>query len=158
MPHYGTMYSSSHPDAAIAATNLFRFSGSTTDISVIHEIRISQGTGVAYPTSEMLQVIVQREGTSTTAGTLFDSMQQLLTGADAAAGSAVRYSPGSTPTGGDQLVVEAFNSSAGWLYLPTPDSRIFVGKSEELDVYLLAAPITPLTMSFTVTWEEIGIT
>lgn len=152
----GHMYTASVGGVAVTAIqDFFQLLASATVPIIIHEIRIGQSSDAGDASAEMLRVQVSRT-------------DMTLNGSGGTVPTAVAHSPGSPAaatvveanndtqsTVTTTIIEDTFNVQAGWLYVPTPEERIIVLPTEGLVVELPAAPDDSLTMSGSVTFEEI---
>lgn len=163
MPHYGVMYSAADTfTASVGGTfDFITFHGATAALAIIHEVRISQrGTADAGDAqAEMIDIRCRRWTGIVGSGGTLPTAASLLPGAPAAAYS-VQMGDTTVATGPyTDLLVDAYNVQAGWLYLPTPDARIFVPAvtSEGVSFTSPTAFDDTLDLEISVVWEEIPV-
>ena len=82
----------------------------------------------------------------------FTDQEALATGGTAATG--INASGEGTP--GDVLIVEGFNVLSGWVYLPTPEERIWVPPAGFLLLKSDAALSVTVTLACGITFREVG--
>ena len=157
----GIMYSAASGTAFAAATaaemELIQLGGDAAAIGVIHELRIGQTTEAGDAAAEMLEVKIFR-ATTLGAGTTMEALEGLIPGSPVAK-LLPKYNSTTLSTVLSLIHADAFNVQAGWLYLPTPETRVVVpAVATEGVVVQISAPLDSITFSVTVVWEEIGIT
>lgn len=141
-----------------AAADLFWIGAPADSIVIIHEIRVTQA---AQETSEQLNLKIFRTTTDQSAVGTSITPNPLEVGF-AAAGSTVRsnITGGSLSTISTLLWEDSQNLINGWHYLPTPEIRIILsptaGTAGRLAVRLATAPAAAITVTATITFEEIG--
>lgn len=153
----GFMYLASFENVAVtAAQDLFSILPATQRPVVLHACYISQSTELGDAAEEQLRIIIRRGGTTVGSGGSAATEYPLDPSAPTAS-AAVRYNDTTAVTSGTiiNLHAEAFNVRTGWVYLPTPETRIIVRNAEFLEVYLAAAPADSVTMGGTIYWEEL---
>lgn len=152
----GHMYTASFSAVAVTAIqDLFQLLASATVPIIIHSVRIGQSSDAGDSEAEMLQVQLS-------------TSDMTVNGSGGTAPTPARHSPGSPvaatvseannttqSTVTTVVVSDTFNVQAGWLYLPTPEERITVLPTDGFIVELPAAPTDSLTMSGSITFEEI---
>jgi hypothetical protein len=74
----------------------------------------------------------------------------------AASDASARKNDTTAGTGGTNVYEENANIQAGWFYRPTPEERITIPGGSRVTFNLPTAPTDALTMSGTVTFEELG--
>lgn len=144
--------------AVLAQQDLFEITSPADAITIIHAVELSQTTEVGDAMEEGLSVLMKRG--ATTSGT--DGTQALVpapveTGSSAYGGvvdinNTTKASLGTILT----LRADAWNVRSPFLYLPTPEMRFILGPSVRFTVELATTPLDSITMSGTVTFEELG--
>ena len=151
----GMIYSASFTDVAVtAAQDLFELTAPSDAVCIIHSCYIFQNTDFGDSAAEGLTISITRYSTSGSAGgTVTERPHEV---GFPAAGAAVEIN--NTTQGGTPVIImsDCFNVQAGWQYRPTPEERIVVSPSGIIAIELPSAPTDSLTMSGTLTWEEIG--
>lgn len=152
----GRMYTASFEGVAVTAIqDLFELVAPADAIVVLHSAFIGQSSDAADAEAEMLQVSISRfTGTSGSGGTSPTVNPHQI--GDSAFGGTVEAN--NTTQGLTTTVVksETFNVQAGWYYQPTPEERLVLSPSGKLVIELPTAPADSLTMSGSITFEEIG--
>ncbi len=154
----GRVYAATFEAVAVTAqVDFFEITPADDKPVVIHEIRLAQSSDVGDAAEEMLRVkLIRGHATSGSGGSAPTPVP--LNEGDAAAGAAVETNNttiASTGTAVD-LLADAFNIRAGWLYVPTPECRPRCGQGASTIVLrLMAAPADSLTMSGTIVFEEL---
>ena len=151
----GRMYTASFSSVAVtAAQDLFEVNAPATGIVVIHRVMIGQSSDAADAQAEMLPIQLNRGGgTAGSGGTTPTAVPHNL--GHAAFGGTCEAN--NTTAAGTPVVIgaETFNVQAGYYYVPTPEERIIIPPSGIFNVKLTAAPDDSLTMSGSITFEEI---
>ncbi len=157
----GRMYSAVFEAVAVsAAQDLFSLGSPTSGIGVLYSIVLSQTSDVG-DAAEIIEEIRIITGNTTV-------------GSGGSAPTAVPRQLGDTPTvtvrANDTTEVSAgtavtkhsdsFNVRVGWQYIPTPEERIIfneliAGTKTFLAVQLPNAPASAITMTGTITFEEV---
>jgi len=151
----GMVYTASFTDVAVTvAQDLFELTAPSDAAVIIHSCYIFQNSDFGDSAAEGLTISVTRYSTGGSGGgTPTERPHDVGYGAS---GSAVETN--NTTQGGTPVVVhsDAFNVQAGWQYRPTPEERISVSPGGFLAIELPSAPADSLTMSGSLTYEEIG--
>jgi hypothetical protein len=122
---------------------------------LIHSIRLGQFSDPADAEAEMMNVRLSR----------FTGAQGVANGV---AGAEAPHTPGTPSTGvivhvgatslsatGVTLLMEdSWNVQAGWLYLPTPEERIWIAPTEGIACLPASGPADELTLTASITFEE----
>lgn len=152
----GRMYTASFNGVAVdAIQDLFEVNAPSDAIVKIHSITITQSSDVGDAAAEMLRIQLSKAPTASGSGGSTPTARPLETG-DAAFGGTVEANNTTQATGTVVIDEEAFNIQAGYFYRPTPEERIVLSPSERFVVELPVAPADELTMSGSITIEEIG--
>lgn len=140
----------------VTSIDYFALKVPTNKLVVLHEVRLGQGTDAGDAEAEMLQVTMGRyDGSDGTGGT--SPIPERLDPGDALAATVLRVNDVTTgATGVTEIFHDTWNVQAGWLYLPTPETRIIIPGGTNFVVRTLTIPADPLTISATLTFEEIG--
>jgi hypothetical protein len=147
----GRMYSILMDGISIsAADDLLRISSSSTDVTVLHSVTVTQD---ASETSEQLPFQIMRASTD---GTGTSTTPRPLSDGDPAFGGTAVTALTVDTTPGNILHREGVNVLNGFYWKPTPEERIVIPPSGRLVVRLDAAPAAALTMSLIAIIEEIG--
>ena len=158
----GMMYSCPFEAVAVsAAQDFFELLAPSTGALILHSVRLGQSSDEGDAAAEMLDVsIVRGEGSVTSGSGGSAGTEVPLQSGLAAAEAAVELNNTTNMLVGSGALIlllnDSFNVQVGWLYQPTPEERITVSPSDRLTIELVGAPADALTMSGTITWEEIG--
>lgn len=149
------MYSVVFEEVAVTAVqDFFELVAAADSVVVLHSVAITQSSDAGDSSDEQLSIIFHLGSTSGSGG-LTPTAQPLMLG-DAAFGGTPETNNTTQSTEGTILHGEAFNIRNGFLYLPTPETRITISPSDRLIIELQTAPADSLTMSGTAVIEEIG--
>ena len=153
----GRMYSASFADVEVdALQDLFSLLVAVDEPVTIHSCFISQSSDVGDAAEEMLAIhIVRGNGTVGSGGSA--PTARALDPKVGAASASVRANDTTEASSGTEEIMhaEAFNIRSGWVYIPTPETRIKADSTSDLIcVRLLDAPADAVTMSGTLYWEE----
>jgi hypothetical protein len=150
------MYSASFSSVAVTAVqDLLEVAAPSDAVVVVHSVSIGQSSDAGDSASELLPIQISKStGSSGSGGSSLTAVAH-HTG-DAAFGGTCEANNTTQATTTTTLHSDTFNVQAGWLYQPTPEERIVLSPSARLVVELPTAPADSLTMSGTVTFEEIG--
>jgi hypothetical protein len=150
------MYTASFDNVAVtAAQDLFQLLASATVPIIIHEVRIGQSSDAGDAEAEMLRIALARSDmTINGSGGTTPTPAKHSDGSSAAA-TVSEANNTTLSTVQTVIVADTFNVQAGWLYVPTPEERIIILPTEGFIVNLPGAPNDSLTMSGSVTFEEI---
>jgi hypothetical protein len=154
----GRMYTASFSAVAITAIqDMFEIVAPATGIVIIHRARITQTSDVGDAAEEMLLVQHTVGYTTSGSGGSSPTVDKHDNGDAAFAGTVEANNTTQALNGtGRSIVEEAFNIRNGYDYCPTPEERIILGPSARYVLELPAAPADSLTMSGSITFEEIG--
>jgi len=153
----GRMYSASFADVEVAALqDLFSLLVAVDEPVTIHSCFISQSSDVGDAAEEMLAIhIVRGNGTVGSGGSA--PTARALDPKVGAASASVRANDTTEASAGTEEIMhaETFNIRTGWVYIPTPETRIKADNASDLIcVRLLDVPADAVTMSGTLYWEE----
>ena len=156
----GHVYSANFGGVAVsAAQDLFEILAAAGVPVIIHSIRIGQSSDAGDAQAEMLRVQVSLVNAVVTGGSGGStSTSRAHSPASPAASTTVEANNTTQATSSttiDPIIEDTYNVQAGWLYLPTPEERLIVAAGTTLVVESPDTPTDPLTMSGTVTFEEI---
>lgn len=154
----GRLYTASRSVADVATTStpmdLIEISAPSTAVVIIHSAFIGQYSDAGDAAAEMLRVQINRYATSGSGGTTVTPALHDL--GSTAFGGAVEVSNNTLGGTATVLLEETFNIQAGWYYTPTPEERIVVPPSGIIAFTLPADAADALSLSYRVTFEEIG--
>jgi len=152
----GHVYTASFTGVAVTALqDLFELLAAAGVPAIIHEIRIGQSSDAGDAEAEMLQIQVSRtDGTTSGSGGTTPTPQD-HSPASPAASTTVEANNTTQATVATPIISDTFNVQAGWLYVPTPEERIIIPGGGTVVVELPSAPNDSLTMSGSITFEEI---
>ncbi len=151
----GIMYTASFTEVAVsAAQDIFELTAPSDAAVIIHSCYIGQSSDFGDSAAEGLPINITRYSTGGSGGSTLTERPHEV--GSPASGSSVEAN--NTTQGGTPVVVASddFNVQAGWQYRPTPEERITVSPSGIIAIELPAAPSDALTMSGSLTFEEIG--
>ncbi len=146
----------------VAIQDLFELTSATDSVTIVHAVELSQSSELGDAAEEMLNLVFRRGTNLTTSGTVGTqaiTSQPLESGSSAYGGvvdinNTTRMAAG-TGTIAD-LRVDNWNVRMPYLWLPTPEMRPILGPGWRFTVSLDIAPVDAITMSGTLTFEEIG--
>jgi hypothetical protein len=144
-----------------AIQDLFEVNTATDSVTIIHAVELSQTSEIGDVQEEMLPLIFKRANpgsTSGSGGTVPVSIS-LETGSSAYGGTTEVNNTTRMVAGTGSinvLRVDAWNVRTGYLWLPTPEMRPILGINSRFGVELPVAPADAITMSGTLTFEELG--
>ncbi len=151
----GRMYTAVFNDVAVTAIqDLFELNAPADAVVVLHSVTIGQSSDAGDGQAEMLSVQISRCTGSGSAGSTPTAQKHNV--GDAAFGGTVEANNTTQGATATPIFSEAFNVQAGWFYRPTPEERIILSPSGRIVVELPVAPADALTMSGSITFEEIG--
>ncbi len=147
--------------AVTAQQDLFELTCATDSITVIHAVELSQSSEIGDAQEEGLNLIFKRGTNLTTSGSAgtVPTPQPLESGSSAYGGvtevnNTTRMAVG---TGAINILrVDNWNVRMPYLWLPTPEMRPILGPSFRFGVELATTPADAITMSGTLTFEELG--
>lgn len=144
--------------AVTAQQDLFEIVSASDAITIIHAIELSQSTEIGDAMEEGLNILVKRgatvsgSGGSTVTPTALEAAVAAAYGGTVASNNTTKANTGTIST----LRADNWNVRMPYLWLPTPEMRIVVGPSVRLTVELATTPADSITMSGTITFEELG--
>jgi hypothetical protein len=151
----GRVYTITFEEVAVTAVqDLFEVVAAADSVVIIHELRLSQSSDAGDTESEQLQILMHRGSTSGSGGTA-PTPSPIEVG-DSAFGGTAEVNNTSQSTEGTILGGGAWNVMAGEQFLWTPETRLVLSPSGRFIVELQTAPDDSLTMTGTLTVEEIG--
>jgi hypothetical protein len=124
---------------------------------VLHAVYLAQYSDVGDAAEEILRVDIVRGHTTVGSGGS-SATPEPLDKIDTASGATARTNDTTIASAGAGVTVhaDAFNIRGGWVYIPTPETRIRCSQSEgSLVVRLMAAPADDVSMSGVLYFEEI---
>ena len=151
----GMIYTASFTDVAISALqDLFELTAPSDAVVILHSCYIFQNSDFGDAAAEGLTINITRYSTSGSGGTAPTERPHEV--GFPASGSAVEVN--NTTQGGTPVVLfsEGFNVQAGWAHRPTPEERYVTSPSGIIAIELPTAPADALTVSGSLTFEEIG--
>ena len=142
--------------AVTAVQDLFDLLTAADSITVIHAVELSQSTEVGDAQEEMLNLIFERGATTASNGTAV--VPNALESGSSAYGGTTRVNGATRSTAGtiQTLRVDNWNVRMPYLWLPTPEMRPILGPNVRFVVDLNSTPADAITMSGTLTFEELG--
>lgn len=154
----GRRYSVEFAAVAVTAVQdlITILAGTAPGSILLHEARLAQQNGV---TSQNLNVSIKRLPATVTPGSggSTPTPQALVPGDAAATATAHVNDTSRSTTGGTAatLVADAFNTINGWMYLPAPEDRILVQRTQALVLSLDTAPSASMNISGSLVFEEL---
>lgn len=150
----GRIYSASVSAGVTAIQDFFELNAPSDAIVKIHSITLGQNLDYGDAAAEGLRVQISRATGSGSGGSTPTARPHNV--GDSAFGGTVEANNTAQGTGTTVLVEDAFNVQAGWFYRPTPEEMIIISPSGRIVVELPVAPTDSLTISGSITFEEIG--
>jgi hypothetical protein len=154
---YGRIYNCVIDAVAVTALqDLFEVVSASTKVTVIRALSIGQSSDAADAQDEQAYVRIVTGYTTSGNGTSITPIPRMI-GQAAFAGTAERN--GTTVANTGTAVVhrsDAFNVRAGYVWQPSEDEFIILAPSERAVIHLPVNPADSLTVSATLTIEEIG--
>lgn len=151
----GRMYTVTFEKVAVTAIqDLFEIVAPSDAVVVLHNAQVSQDSDEGDTEAEQLNILIHRGSTSGSGGSTVTPAP--LEVGDAAFGGTCEANNTTQGTEGTQVWSESFNIQVGWHFIPTPETRPVISPSGRLIIELQDAPADSLTMSGSVTFEEIG--
>ena len=153
----GRMYSTSFSGVAVTALQDFFSLVVADDEPVhIHACYISQTTEVADAAEEMLRIDIVRGNGTVGSGGSAPTIYALDSKVGGASATARANDTTEASAGTEQIMhSEAFNVRTGWVYIPTPETRIKTDQADDIIcIRLLTVPADSITMDGTLYWEE----
>jgi len=152
----GRVYTASFGGVSVTGIqDLFEINAPSDSIVKIHSITVGQNTDYGDSEAEGLRVQISRAPTASGSGGSTPTARPHNEG-DAAFGGTVETNNTTQATGTVVIYEDTFNVQAGWAYRPTPEEMIIISPGGRLVVELPVAPTDSLTMSGSITFEEIG--
>jgi len=154
----GRFYTASFSAVTVSALqDVFEVNAPADAVVIIHKIVLGQSSDYGDSAAEGLEVILSKAtGTAGSGGSTITARPHQL-GSAAFGGTVERNN---TTQAGTTIEIHAdtFNIQAGWYYSPDPekDEEIVLSPSEVFVVELPVAPTDAITMSGSITLEEIG--
>jgi hypothetical protein len=150
------LYAATFENVSVSAIqDLFELVASSGGPLRIHAIYLGQTSEVGDAAEEILRVRIMRG--NTTSGSGGSSVTPTpLRPAGTAFGGTCEANNTTPATAGSPVAchVDAFNVRSGWVYVPTPETRIEVAASERVVLNLPAAPADAISLSGTIVFEE----
>lgn len=146
--------------AATAAVDFFSFAPADDKPVVIHGVYLSQTTEVGDAQEEMLEIKIERGGSAYSVGSGGSAGTITTLGpSGASAGFTARTmdTTKATFTSGEVKHRDAMNVRTGWVYMPTPETRITVSQANGgCSICLPTAPVDSISWVGTLLLEEQG--
>lgn len=151
----GRMYSAVFEKVAVtAAQDLFELNAPADAVVIVHSVKITQDTEEGDAEAEQLSVLAHMGSTSGSGGSTPTPTPKQL--GSPAFGGTVEANNTSQSTEGTFQDTEAWNVQIGLHWIFTPDEQIVISPSDRLIIELQDAPTDSITMSGTITFEELG--
>jgi hypothetical protein len=154
----GRIYTAVFNNVAVTAVqDLFELVAPADSIVVLHDIHISQNSDVADAAEEILRIeLTSGHTTSGSGGSAVTPVAAQLQ--DSAFGGSCEVNNTTQASAGTIVThyVWNFNIRAGFDKIFTPETRPVIAPSRRMCLELPAQPADSLTMSGSITFEEIG--
>jgi hypothetical protein len=152
----GRIYTAVFQDVTVSAVqDLFELTCPATGMAVVHSVRVGQITLLGDANAGMLEIGLTRRTAGGSGGTGGITPSPHHEGGPTC-GLTVDINHTTTDDSGATVVLlDVFNIQAGWLYVPTPEERVWIPPSGILSVELHDAPASATSMSGSITFEEI---
>ncbi len=149
----GRMYTVSFEDVAVSAQqDLIQIEAKTVP-AILHHATFSQNSDVGDSAAENLLIVIRRVTDSVTN----DLAEVKLDPGDAAANANLAINETTElTTGAERILAENWNIALPWVWLPPPEMRVVVDVDNAVVFNLATTPADALTMSGTLTFEEVG--
>jgi len=143
--------------AVTAQQDFFELNVPTDAVVIVHAVELSQSSEVGDAQEEGLNILMKRGATTSGTGGTVPTAQPIETGSSAFGGT-VEVNNTTKATAGTIVTLRAenWNVRMPYLWLPTPEMRFILGPSSRFTVELATTPADSITMSGTLTFEEIG--
>lgn len=154
----GRIYTAVFSSVAVTAQQDFFEVNAPSDACVaIHDVHISQSTEVGDTGEEGLAILIKRGATTSGSGGSAPTAQPLEFG-DPAFGGTVEVNNTTKATAGTIATLWSGNMNVRVPFdkVWTPETRPMLSPSQRLTVELATTPADSITMSGTITFEEIG--
>ena len=151
----GIVYTASGTVTLSVIGEFISLEADATNPYVIHSCRIGQFSDAGDADAEMLEVrVVRYTGAQGATGGIAGDETPHEVGMPA---SGVVSHIGSTTLSATTTTImeDSFNVQAGWLYLPTPEERIWVTAGAGIAFVCVAAPNDIITITASCTYEEL---
>jgi hypothetical protein len=155
----GRLYSVPMSSVAVsAAQDLWSLKTSANVPLLLHMVNMSQTTDVGNANEEMLRIRITRGFTTQGSGGTTPTPAKYRDSGDAAAACTTHMNDTSVANTGTDVVLyeDSWNTRAGWLWLPTPEDRIWCPVGVIIRVNLPAAPAGSRNCNGTLLFEEFG--
>ena len=145
--------------AATAQQDLFEIVAPSTAIVVIHDLRLGQTTELGDAAEEQLLLLMKSGQTTTGSGgsapaKVASSLGDAASGATVAANNTTKATAGTIVTHGGFPPI--WNIRVPFEKIWTPECRPILAPSRRWTFELATTPADSITLSGSVTWEEIG--
>lgn len=138
-----------------ALQDLYEIQAPADACVILYSVRLGQESEEGEAQSEMLRISFHRFTISGSGGSL-QTPNPLEVGSPAFGGT-VEMNNTSPGTGTNtELFSDTWNLQIPWLYQPPPEERIVISPSGFFGVRLPVAPADAITMTATITFEELG--
>lgn len=153
----GLIYTASFSSVAVSAIqDLFQLVAPADAIVIVHSAEIGQESDAGNAEAELLPIQISRTDlTVNGSGGTAPTPRPHEVGMPAA-GTVVEVNNTTQSTVTTVVHSSAWNVQAGWFYVPTPETRIVISPSGGLVVELPVAPADEITVSGSITFEEVG--
>lgn len=152
----GRIYTASVESVAVsAAQDVFELVAPSTSTVILHGVVIGQSSDAGDAQAELLPVAIMRGHTTSGSGGSTPTARPLNPNGASASSTIEANNTTVATTSGVTVYADTFNVQVGWPYIPIPENRIVLAPSQRL-VVRIPAPADALTLSATITWEEVS--
>ena len=156
----GRMYTAQFNDVAVTAQqDFFEIVAPSTAIVIIHDLYLGQTTELGDAAEEQLLLLMKSGQTTTGSGGSAPAKVPLLVG-DAASGATVAANNTTKASAGTIVTHGGFppvwNIRVPYQMIWTPECRPILAPSRRWTFELATTPADSITLSGSVTWEELG--
>lgn len=156
----GRIYTASFQNVAYTTNDdVFELLTTSAVCAVIHEVTVTQSTEIGDAQAEMLRFTLHRVTGAPTSGSGGTTPTPIPhSPGDAAAVCTVEANNTTDLTGGTSVLLreEAVHIANGFYYQPIPEDRITIAPGTRFMVKLANSPADSVSLSGTITFEEIG--
>jgi hypothetical protein len=143
--------------AVTAANDLWTLTAGATSRLAILEVRFGQYTDFGDAAAEILGVTMRSGDTAGSGGSAVTALNvSRHTGAKATTTTVARNNT-TQASGGSLVWADAWNIQAPFVWLPPDPKQRFIVEAGEVFVVALTLPADSITMSGTITFEELGL-
>lgn len=152
----GPIYTAAFSAVAVSvAQDLFQLLASSTVPFIVRRVVIGQSSDAGDAQAEMLDITLSSSDMTVNGAGGTTPALVAHSGGFAAATAVAEANNTTVSTVLTLIHADAFNVQAGFLYLPTPEELVTIQVTEAFIVKIPSAPTDPLTMSGSITFEEL---